>query len=123
LGDAEHRLLVKIRESSQIDYFDLYDLEKILHDADIYTLRSFFKENGVIVLLSIFERLSPSSDRWNELDVGIMIQTLRCLKAIMGDSTMVGMEGLLAAQSLMTCIIRCLIFDFKPLAMLVHKYL
>lgn len=116
-GVKEHKLVEKIKTSPEIDCCDLVDLEKLLKDADIYMLGSFFKEHGVVVLLSILDRLSPSPDR--DLDALIMMQTLQCLKAIMGDTTAVGMEGLLAAQNLMPCIISCLNFEYKALALLV----
>jgi hypothetical protein len=119
--EAEDKLLHKLNNSPQIDYCDLEELEKRLIHADVYMLNSFFKEHGMRILLSILYRLSEHPDKLGELDVGIMMQTLRCVKAVMGDTTTVGMEGLFADQNqnLTTCIRNCLIFEYKPLALLV----
>lgn len=120
-GVSENNLLKQIKNplQNEVDFCDLVQLTKILSTANRHILNSFFGEEGLLILLSILQT-KTNIENLRELDYGLILQTLRCLKAVM--NTSIGMEGFLSVKDLVKNVVKCLYFEYKPIALMVILY-
>ena len=102
---------------------NLLQLKTILRNGNDTVKAGFFNSGGAAVLIKcISDRISHVM--MSDLDVAVLYEVLSCCKTLMNTKT--GMEGLLrnkASKNIVEVFARCLLFEWKPVALQVLEIL
>lgn len=115
-GDPVLDLLRSLRNTRVPELPTLIKLRSALSTANKDSLRSFLNSSGVEVLVQCIEgrvTKSPVTD----FDAALLFELVSCCKVVMNNAT--GMQGVLCVPHAIEAVCRALLFDWKPLALLV----
>lgn len=119
-GEKESDILRTLLRQKVPDQQLLIQLRSILSTANRLMLTSFIQASGVSVLAKCINgRLSKQS--LNDLDKMILFEVISCFKCILNND--IGMNGVLLYPGALDAIVRCLIFEFRPIVSLVLEIL
>jgi hypothetical protein len=117
-GDRENMLLQVISRCKASDLQSIARLKIVLSSANREIMTSFLNSGGISVLLRAIENRLNSKPQ-TEVDIAQLYDILSCCKAVMNNE--LGMEGFIAAPGAIEIVARCLKFEYKHLAILVHE--
>jgi len=115
-GEKEDSILNAIRQPD-VEFGELVDLERVLAGANKVILQEFINYGGVKALLNILDAKIAKTIVASELDIGIVIETLHCLKEVIKHT--IGLENFISIIGSIKKVALSLIWDYKPLALLV----
>ena len=92
----------------------MLELKSMLKTANKQWMEAFLEADGITILV---EKMSVRVARvpLSELDAALLYEMILCCKAIMNNST--GMDRMLDAPGCIDIVARCLVFDWKALAL------
>jgi hypothetical protein len=115
-GEKEDSILNAIRQPD-VEFGELVDLERVLVGANKVILQEFINYGGVKALLNILDAKIAKTTVASELDIGIVIETLHCLKEVIKHT--IGLENFISIIGSIKKVALSLIWEYKPLAILV----
>ncbi|RYG98958.1 hypothetical protein EON65_50825 [archaeon] len=115
-GDKETTVLNTINNSRNPDIMSVLNLKVLLSSANKELMASFLEANGVAVLLKVILQ-KVNKKPITTIDVALLYEILLCCKLVMNNA--IGMKGFLDVMGAIDTIALCLLFEYKPLALLV----